>query len=91
MLTPESRSEISGINLRFAVEFARELASRPGGRWFDLVVVPDAEKERKYEALAPYLARQKERTLAHEAALREAQKKPSESSPPPGSKRRSPR
>ena len=91
MLTPESRSEICGINLAFAVQFARELANRPGGQWFDPVVVRDAEKERKYEALDLYRARQKERTLAHETELREAQKQRSESVPPPSSKRRSPR
>ena len=70
MLTPEIRSEICGINQAFAVQFARELAIRPGGQWFDPVVVSDAQKERKYEALAPYQARQKERTLAHETELR---------------------
>ncbi len=52
MLTPESRSEICGINQAFAVQFARELANRPGGQWFDPVLVSDAQKERKYEALA---------------------------------------
>jgi hypothetical protein len=91
MLTPESRSEICGINLAFAVQFARELANRPGGQWFDPVVVRDAPKERRYEALAPYRAREKERTLAHETELREAQKQHSEPVPPPSSKRRSPR
>ncbi len=88
MLTPESRSEICGINQAFAVQFARELANRPCGQWFDPVVVSDSQKERKYEASAPYLARQKERTLAHETELREVPKQRSESLPPPSSKRR---
>jgi hypothetical protein len=90
MLTPESRSEIGAINLAFAAEFARERANRPDGQWFDLVANNDAEKERRYEPMGPYLARQKERTLAREAELREAQKKRSESASPPSSKRRSP-
>ena len=83
MLTPESKSEFCAINLAFAVQFAREQANRPDGQWFDLVAHHDAEKERKYEAMAPYLARQKERKLAYEAAWREAQKQRSESAPPP--------
>lgn len=91
MLTPEGRSEICAINLAFAAEFARERAHRPDGRWFDPVEQHDAGKERRYEAMAPYLARQKERTSAHEAALREAREQRPESAPPPGSRRRSPR
>jgi hypothetical protein len=90
MLTPESRSNICAINLAFAAEFARERANRPDDQWFDLVANNDTEKERRYESMAPYLARQKERTLAREAELREAQKQRSESAPPPSSKRRSP-
>ena len=91
MLTPERKSEICTVNLAFAAEFARERANRPDGQWFDLVLHHEAEKERKYEAMAPYLARQKERKLASEAAWRQAQKQPSESAPPSSSKRGSPR
>jgi hypothetical protein len=69
MLTPERKSEICTVNLAFAAEFARERANKPDGPWFDLVAHHDAEKERKYEALAPYLARQKERKLAYEARI----------------------
>ena len=53
MLTPESRSEICGINQAFAVQFARELANRPGGQWFDPVIVSEAQKERKVRGLGP--------------------------------------
>jgi hypothetical protein len=72
MLTLARKSEICAINLAFAAEFARELSTQADGRWFDVAPFHAPDTERRHEAIAPYLARQKEQKLAHEAAGPEA-------------------
>jgi hypothetical protein len=67
MLTPARKSEICAINLAFAAEFAREQSTQADGRWFEPAAFRAPDPERRHEAIAPYLARQKAQKLAYEA------------------------
>ena len=61
MLTLARKSEICAINLEFAAEFARERSTQADGRWFEPSAPHAPATERRHEALALYLARQKAR------------------------------